>query len=76
MGLSAGSVFSPAENAWTQRDLRLCFEEALAASPREFEYRHNLRKQPLQMIELLLQAFPKVRVEVQEPSAFDPKSEP
>jgi transposase len=43
---------------------------------REFEYRHNLRKQPLQMIELLLQAFPKVRVEVQEPSAFDPKSEP
>ena len=30
---------------------------------REFEYRHNLRKQPLLMFELLLQAFPKVRVE-------------
>ena len=30
---------------------------------REFEYRHNLRKQPALMFELLLQAFPKVRVE-------------
>jgi transposase-like protein len=30
---------------------------------REFEYRHNLRKQPKLMFELLLQAFPKVRVE-------------
>jgi transposase len=29
---------------------------------REFEYRHKLRKQPLLMFELLLQAFPKVRV--------------
>jgi transposase len=31
---------------------------------REFEYRHNLRKQPMLMFELLLQAFPKVRVEL------------
>ena len=30
---------------------------------REFEYRHNLRRQPALMFELLLQAFPKVRVE-------------
>lgn len=30
---------------------------------REFEYRHNLRHQPALMFELLLQAFPKVRVE-------------
>ena len=30
---------------------------------REFEYRHNLRKQPALMFELLLQAFPKVQVE-------------
>ncbi|MGM5048169.1 transposase [Tardiphaga sp. 20_F10_N6_6] len=30
---------------------------------REFEYRHNLRKQPTLMFELLLQIFPKVRVE-------------
>lgn len=30
---------------------------------REFEYRHNLRQQPALMFELLLQAFPKVRVE-------------
>lgn len=30
---------------------------------REFEYRHNLRNQPALMFELLLQAFPKVRVE-------------
>jgi hypothetical protein len=30
---------------------------------REFEYRHNLRKQPALMFEFLLQAFPKVRVE-------------
>jgi transposase len=30
---------------------------------REFEYRHNLRKQPSLMFELLLQAFPKVQVE-------------
>jgi transposase-like protein len=30
---------------------------------REFGYRHNLRKQPGLMFELLLQAFPKVRVE-------------
>ena len=30
---------------------------------REFEYRHNLRKQPALMLELLLQALPKVRVE-------------
>jgi transposase len=30
---------------------------------REFEYRHNLRRQPVLMFELLLQAFPKVRVE-------------
>ncbi|WP_425990822.1 IS1595 family transposase [Afipia sp. DC4300-2b1] len=30
---------------------------------REFEYRHNLRSQPALMFELLLQAFPKVRVE-------------
>lgn len=30
---------------------------------REFEYRHNLRKQPALMFELLLQAFPKVKVE-------------
>lgn len=29
---------------------------------REFEYRHNLRQQPGLMFELLLQAFPKVRV--------------
>lgn len=29
---------------------------------REFEYRHNLRQQPHLMFELLLQAFPKVRV--------------
>jgi transposase len=29
---------------------------------REFEYRHNLRQQPALMFELLLQAFPKVRV--------------
>jgi transposase len=29
---------------------------------REFEYRHKLRRQPLLMFELLLQAFPKVRV--------------
>jgi len=29
----------------------------------EFEYRHNLRRQPALMFELLLQAFPKVRVE-------------
>jgi transposase len=29
----------------------------------EFEYRHNLRQQPSLMFELLLQAFPKVRVE-------------
>jgi transposase-like protein len=28
----------------------------------EFEYRHNLRQQPGLMFELLLQAFPKVRV--------------
>ncbi|MDP2412257.1 MAG: IS1595 family transposase [Pseudolabrys sp.] len=28
----------------------------------EFEYRHNLRQQPALMFELLLQAFPKVRV--------------
>ena len=30
---------------------------------REFEYRHNLRKQPSLMFELLLQASPKARVE-------------
>jgi transposase-like protein len=30
---------------------------------REFEYRHNLRRQLALMFELLLQAFPKVRVE-------------
>lgn len=30
---------------------------------REFEYRHNLRRQPALMFELLLQAFPKVHVE-------------
>ncbi len=30
---------------------------------REFEYRHNLRRQPALMFELLLQAFPKVGVE-------------
>jgi transposase len=30
---------------------------------REFEYRHNLRQHPTLMFELLLQAFPKVRVE-------------
>jgi transposase len=30
---------------------------------REFEYRHNLRRQPALMFQLLLQAFPKVRVE-------------
>ena len=30
---------------------------------REFEYRHNLRRQPALMFELLLQAFPRVRVE-------------
>jgi transposase-like protein len=30
---------------------------------RGFEYRHNLRLQPALMFELLLQAFPKVRVE-------------
>lgn len=30
---------------------------------REFEYRHNSRRQPALMFELLLQAFPKVRVE-------------
>ena len=30
---------------------------------REFEYRNNLRRQPALMFELLLQAFPKVRVE-------------
>jgi transposase len=30
---------------------------------REFEYRHNLRRQPALMFELLLQAFPKLRVE-------------
>ncbi len=29
----------------------------------EFEYRHNLRRQPALMFELLLQAFPKVQVE-------------
>jgi transposase len=30
---------------------------------REFEYRHNLRRQPALMFELLLQAFPRVRLE-------------
>ena len=30
---------------------------------REFEYRHNLRQQPALMFDLLLQAFPKARVE-------------
>jgi hypothetical protein len=29
---------------------------------REFEYRHNLRKQPSLIFELLLQAFPKYRL--------------
>jgi transposase len=41
----------------------LGFEEALQLYLREFEYRHNLRRQPALMFELLLQAFPKVRVE-------------
>lgn len=30
---------------------------------REFEYRHNLRKQPMLMFVLLLQAFPRALVE-------------
>jgi hypothetical protein len=45
-----------------QRDLRLGFEEDLQLYLREFEYRHNLRKQLALMFELLCRRFP-VRVE-------------